>query len=238
MFTFFLCRECISSMENKAFLFWNIQILTKTSLHSFCGGNQYSPLKAYDLLGGKTNTQFLALYHNMNIATSPPNPIPNVNNDIFSSKWLLHPTLTLLLLSQLPSLIGGYFTLHGFKGHPLKHLFFWNDVTLNVENCVPVGIGPHKLLNETSKTANIDNFESSWGISPINLYFDKSNCSKVDISKTDADIYPFNWFPNKFNNLKLLRLHMIAKITLVKLLLDKSTIVFVASTYVRVYLVL
>jgi len=174
----------------------------------------------------------------MNFVTTTPNPIPilifNVVNDIFSSTCLNCFSLTLLTL--LSTLIRLYFwCLHGYKGYSHKHLFLWNKASLNVLNCLPIGIGPQRLLDETLRDVNQDNRESSWGIQPLKLFRAKSNCSKADMLPRDKGIYMSNSFLDKFNNHKTLRVPMLAWISPIKLLLDKSSIVFVHSTYGKLY---
>ena len=108
------------------YIFYIIKYKMK-HLHSYYVGNLYSLQKVFYLLWGRHNTQCLVLSHNINIATTPPNPIPNpipnVNNDIFSSTRLGHSTLKLLLLPILPSLV---FSFHymGLRDTPISTYFF------------------------------------------------------------------------------------------------------------------
>lgn len=120
------------------------------------------------------------------------------------------------------------------KGHISIHSLS-KDVTLKVENCVLVGIEPQRLLYETSKEANIDNLERNSGISPLNLFFDKFNCSKEGISLRDVGICPYNWFPDKFSSIKLLMLPIFVGISPIRLLQDKSNIVFAGNIYDTLY---
>jgi hypothetical protein len=102
-----------------------------------------------------------------------------------------------------------------------------------VGNCVPFGIEPHRLLNEkfTLYRDWDSNSESFGGISPLKLFLVKSNYSKVDMT----GIFPSNWFQDKFNSIKNTKISIPSGISPIRLLLDKSNIMFLENTNGKEY---